>query len=259
MAQDDSVDKQQKNDWIRANVGESYTQAFDIRKVMYRIQNFDLPFKRGVRVEQFLMFFATLALCFIFYFVILSPVFSIIGFSLPWTFILAYFLIPPIMLSIRIGKPMPHGKSIFGSLTSWLRFKLDDEWHRRGMPMKKAPNTKAQGNYLRTWTVDPRYSGIEEAQDLPATEFLEYSRIELPDQRQVILTLEELKQEEERLAAKKFLEKDDDFYDRLYGMGSIGAVNEEDLLKDDYESDDLEEDNDVRVDDEYIAQILARK
>lgn len=224
---EDAIDKEHRSTWISNNIGISYTQAFDIRKVMYRIQNFDLPFKRGVRVEQFLMFFAALLLSFISYFVIISPIFGFLHFNAPWSLVAVYFLAPAILLSIRIGKPMPHAKSIFGTVTSYLRYKLDDEWHRRGMPMRKAPNMRAQGNYLRTWTVDPAFAGFEEPNDLPATDFLEYSRIDLPDRKQSILTPEELKAEEARRRSKRFLEHDEDFYDRIYNSSVSGGVTSE--------------------------------
>lgn len=253
-SKEDVVDKENRTTWISNNIGVSYTQAFDIRKVMYRIQNMDLPFKRGIRVEQFLMFFFALMLAFIVYYILISPILSLLGISLPFTFLLVYFLAPPILLSIRIGKPMPHGKTIFGTVISWLRFKLDDQWHRRGMPMKKEPNLKAQGNYLRTWTVDPRYAGLEEPNDLPATEFLQYSRIELPDSRQVILTPDQLKAEEERIAGRRILEGDSDFYKRLYGDGIMGGIHDDEL-----DTKDLASEDDYRVDDEYIERILAGK
>lgn len=230
---DDAIDKKQRNDWLVANVGTSYTQAFDIRQVMYRIQNMDLPFRRGIRVEQFLMFFAMVAVMFILWFVVLSPLFGWIGIALPWTFILVFFLAPPILMTVRIGKPLPHGKSIFGTATSWIRYRLDDEWHRRGMPQRYKPNLRAQGNYLRTWTVDPQFAGVEEVNDLPATEFVEYSRMELPDDRQIIYTPEQLAAEETRRASKKIMESEESYMERVYGA-HIRESDQSELTEEDF-------------------------
>jgi len=203
--QNSEVEKKALDEWVQTRLGESYTQAFNIRKVMYRIQNMDLPFKRGIRVEQFLAFFLGLILAFVVWSLLLSPLLSLLDIQLPWTFIALYFLGPPFLLSARMGKPMPHQKSIQGTVMTFLRYSLDDVWHRRGMPVNHGPDPELEGNYLRVWTVDPAFVGIESEREKPATEFMDPVPQDLPDHK-VSFT------EKEKV---KILEADDEFEQRI--------------------------------------------
>lgn len=138
----------------------SYSGAFQIRKVMYRVQDVDLPFRRGLRVEQFLVFLLVVFISFVAYQLLISPVLSLIG--IPENFMLAALIVlgPATMASVRVGQPMPHNKTIPGTIMSFLSYHLDDEWHRRGMPVPRSVTpdlNEVEGNYLRTWAVDPMY------------------------------------------------------------------------------------------------------
>lgn len=204
--------------WVQANMGESFTQAFNIRKVMYRIQDVDLPFKRGIRVEQFLMFLGAFVVTFIVNNLLIYPIFRLIGLSLPVTFHLILWLVFPIFMAVRIGKPMPHQKTITGMASSFIRYSLDDRWHCRGLPMRAAPTTGLEGNYLRTWTVDPAYAGVEAPSDLPASEFVIYSNMDLPDGA--------VRLPGEVIEKKGILEDEDAFLDRLTARSNIGSTTE---------------------------------
>lgn len=201
-------------EWTRVNMGESYTQAFNIRQVMYRIQDLDLPFKRGIRVEQFLMFLGAFIVTLIFNSIIVLPLFRIAGLKIPPTFHLILWLAFPVFMAVRVGKPMPYEKTITGTAASFLRYNLDDRWHCRGLPMAALPHTGMQGNYLRTWTVDPAYAGVESPNDLPATEFAMYSNLVFPD--------EPVRLPEEIVQKKGILEDDESFMDRLTGSSNVG-------------------------------------
>lgn len=200
-------------------MGTSYTEAFNIRKVMYRLQDIDLPFKRGIPVEQFVTFIMVFFLMFVINNIVLASILNIIGIQMPWTFWLVLYVAPPIMASIRIGKPMPHKKSIGGTMSSVLRSALDDDWDCRGMPYGKEPNTGLQGVYLRTWTVDPAYAGVEAPNDLPASQFREYENLHFPDSKVLLPGTKVYKE--------RILESDDEFYERLFALNNIGGVKQE--------------------------------
>ena len=216
MPEKEPVDHQAE--WVKANMGESFTQAFDIRQVMYRIQDVDLPFKRGIRVEQFLMFFGAFLVTFVLNNVIVYPIMGLLGIKLPPTFHIALWLALPIFSAVRIGKPMPQNKTISGTAASFLRYYLDDRWHCRGLPMKEAPQSGLQGNYYRTWTVDPAYAGVESPGDIPATEFTLYTNLDLPDGR-VMLPGEVVEK-------KRILEDEEEFLDRLTARDNIGSTED---------------------------------
>lgn len=220
MAEQNNQAQDRLGAWVESNMGASYTQAFNIRKVMYRIQDVDLPFKRGIRVEQFVTFIVVFFLTFAVMNILVNPILLAIGLALPWTFQALFYLAPPIAASIRIGKPMPHNKSIGGTMMSWIRSGLDDEWDARGMPVGKAPDTGVQGNYLRTWTVDPAYAGVEHPTDLPATDFKEYENLDFPDTK-VVLPGSSRKR-------IQIIEDEDEFLNRLLALDMLGNVRDDD-------------------------------
>lgn len=219
MADEQSdVEKEALNAWLQNNVGESYTEAFKIRKVMYRIQDMDLPFRRGIRTEQFITFFVVLIILFILWAIVVSPLLGAAGISLPWTFIALYFLIPPFLLSSRMGKPMPYQKSIQGTIISFLRDFLDDKWHCRGMPHKGEIEPEYEGNYMRTWTVDPKYVGLESDREQPAVEFEHPDEHVFPDRKVKFDT---------GLKRRRVVETDDEFNERIMGGISGGDTQQQ--------------------------------
>lgn len=227
MTEQNTQPKDRLGEWVESNMGASYTQAFNIRKVMYRVQDVDLPFKRGIRVEQFVTFIVVFFLTFAIMSILVNPILLATGIVLPWTFTALFYLAPPFVASIRIGKPMPHNKSIGGTMMSVLRSTLDDEWDARGMPVGKAPDTGAQGTYLRTWTVDPAYAGVEHSSDLPSTDFKEYENLDFPDTK---VTLPGTGRKRVQI-----IEDEDEFLTRLLALDMLGNVREDDGTIKDYD------------------------
>ncbi len=135
-------------------VARSYTGFFAVRKRIRKIQDITLPFKRGVGLEQFVVFFAGIVALLIGYGLIIAPITSLFGIHLAWQFYLLYFLGPAVALSMRIGKPMAHAKSIPGTVSSWLRDALDDPVHRRGIPTRSGHQPDSQLHYARMWVAD---------------------------------------------------------------------------------------------------------
>ena len=139
----------------RGLIAHSYSNFFKIRKRMRKVQDITLPFRRGLGVEQFVTFLlALLALLFI-YGTLLAPLFALTDVSPGWRFYLLYFLGPSVLLGMRVGKPMKSGKSIPGTVRSWLRKTLDDPVHRRGVPLRRRPVSGPRIHYLRTWQAHP--------------------------------------------------------------------------------------------------------
>lgn len=133
-------------------VAHSYTNFFKIRKRIRRIQDIPLPFKRGLGTDQFVTFILVFIVLAIINFAILSPIFSLFSIQMEWSFYLVYFLAPPVIAAQKIGSPMPNGKSIPGTAFSYLRAKLDDPIHRRGMPLGKVSPRGKRLHYVREWT-----------------------------------------------------------------------------------------------------------
>lgn len=215
-------EKQEENDWVMANIGESYTDAFRVRKVMYRINDLDLPFRNGVRQEQFIAFilgfFFNLAFLFIFIYPLIKIFYS--GhIAIRFHLILLFAL--PTLLAMRIGKPTPTGKTLPGRFMTWLRNFLDDEWHRRGRPIPHTPldENDIQGNYQRTWYVDPAFAGVEEPKDQPISVFATYAHQDLPDNIKQVLP------QKERRERKRILESEEEFIARLQSNSTLGEVD----------------------------------
>lgn len=139
----------------RGLIAHSYSSFFKIRKRMRKVQDITLPFRRGVGVEQFFTFFLVLIVLVIVHFTLLSPLFSLLGWDLNWQFYLVFFLGPAFLAASRAGKPMKSGKTIPGSVRSWLRKLLDDPVHRRGVPQRRRPVVGRRLHFMRPWQAHP--------------------------------------------------------------------------------------------------------
>lgn len=140
-------------------IAYSYTNFFKIKKRMRRIQDIVIPLREGISVEQFLTFFGTLAVMGALYGLFIAPLVAIFGMDLGWQFFLFWYLLPAVLASQRISKPMPHSKTISGALGSWVRNKLDDPVHRRGTPLAKRPREGKAMHYQREFTLHPQFAG----------------------------------------------------------------------------------------------------
>ncbi|GAB3856426.1 hypothetical protein ACFPIJ_58680 [Dactylosporangium cerinum] len=139
----------------RGLIAHSYSNFFKIRKRMRKVQDISLPFRRGLGVEQFVTFLLALVVLLFLYGTLIAPLFALTGVSPGWRFYLLYFLGPSVLLGMRVGKPMKSGKSIPGTVRSWLRKVLDDPVHRRGVPLRRRPITGPRIHFLRTWQAHP--------------------------------------------------------------------------------------------------------
>lgn len=150
MSEDDALD-------ARGLIAHSYSTFFKVRKRMRKIQDLQLPFRRGVGIEQVMTFLLVLVLLLIIYATFLMSLFSVLGWSPPWQFYVLYFFGPPLLAGSRIGRPMKSGKTIFGTVRSYLRKLLDDPVHRRGMPLRNRPQTRLTAHFMRVWQADPTF------------------------------------------------------------------------------------------------------
>jgi len=140
-------------------IAYSYTNVFKIKKRMRRIQDIVIPLREGISVEQFMTFFAALAVMGILYAIFAAPIVTIFHAELGWQFFLLWYLTPAVLASQRISKPMPNSKTIPGALGSWLRSKLDDPVHRRGVPLPRRPRTGKALHFQREFTLHPQFAG----------------------------------------------------------------------------------------------------
>jgi hypothetical protein len=140
-------------------IAYSYTNFFKIKKRMRRIQDIVIPLREGISVEQFLTFFGTLAVMGILYGMFVAPIVNIFGIDLGWQFFLFWYPLPAVLASQRISKPMPNSKTISGALGSWMRNKLDDPIHRRGVPLPGRPRGGKVMHFQREFTLHPQFAG----------------------------------------------------------------------------------------------------
>lgn len=132
----------------------SYTNLFNIRRRVRKINDLYIPLRNGVAPEQFFAFFGTLFFLIIAWFVIIGPVLNLLTSDIGLQIYALYFLGPPILMAQKIGKPMPNAKSISGWARSKLRWRLDDRVHRRGIPIAARNDPGRQFQYLRVWEPD---------------------------------------------------------------------------------------------------------
>lgn len=139
----------------RGLIAHSYSSFFKIRKRMRKIQDISLPFRRGLGVEQFVTFLLVLFVLLVIYGTLLSPLINLAGWNLTWQFYLVYFFGPAFLAASRAGKPMKSGKTIPGTVRSWLRKLLDDPVHRRGVPLRRRPAVGRRLHFMRVWQAHP--------------------------------------------------------------------------------------------------------
>lgn len=140
--------------------GMSYDSFFSIEKRVRKIQDIHIPTRSGVTVPQVQTFFLVLVLSFLFQVLILGQVMSLLGIPGHWLLFVLVVLGPPFLCSWRVVRPMPHGKSIPGTVQSMLGFHLDDTVHRRGRPVKtpKQPADAFVQHYQRDWTINQEFA-----------------------------------------------------------------------------------------------------
>jgi hypothetical protein len=197
---------------------------------MRKLQDISLPFRRGVGVEQFITFILVIIVLLIVYGTLVAPLLSLTHTHLNWQFYLLYFLGPATLAGSRVGKPMKSGKTISGSIRSWTRKRLDDPVHRRGVPLRRRPVTKARIHYWRVWQAHPML-----ARHLPAGSMYEEKpvdragRVDIDDWLERVVT--------SRLDRKPVnAESEEDAWRRRV-RGTTGRV----VLPDDFDGDQAHE------------------
>lgn len=155
MADDDDIDLEAEGLY-----GMSYDSFFAIDKRVRKIQDLHIPTRAGLTVPQIMTFFFVLVISFLLYVLVIGQILSLLGISLGWMGLLVFVLGPPILCSWRVTKPMPHGKSIPGTVQSYVKYYMDDEVHRRGrpVPLPKQPDDQFVQHYMRDWTVNREFA-----------------------------------------------------------------------------------------------------
>lgn len=141
----------------------SYDALWSVQKRLRKINDLAIPTRRGLSTQQIGSFLVTFIFSIITYGLVAVPVMSLLGIPRDPRIMLAWLLVPSFLVAQQIAKPMAYSKSISGSLTSWLRYHLDDPVHRRGMPIASPamPADERRIHYLRRWDMAEPYTAIE--------------------------------------------------------------------------------------------------
>lgn len=141
-------------------IGHSYDTLFSIRKRIRKINDLVIPFRKGLTHSQIGTGLAVFVIQIITFGMLVVPFIGLFGgANAPWQLTATWILVPPVLAAQNIVKPMPHGKSIPGTVQSLLRFLLDDPIHRRGLPIAtpKQPYREKVVHYQREWVAFEEY------------------------------------------------------------------------------------------------------
>lgn len=140
-------------------VAVSYDNFFAIEKRIRKFQDFHVPTRQGLATSQIGTFFVVFFVSAFVYLFILAPIFSFVHIPHGWRVMLLFVFGPPVVAAWRVTRPMPHGKTIPGTAKSWIRYALDDRYHRRGVPVptNKRPSAKFIQHYLREFVVSEEF------------------------------------------------------------------------------------------------------
>lgn len=141
-------------------VANSYDSFFNIDKRIRKFQDIYVPTRAGLGTNQIITFFIVLVFSFLFQVLILGQIMSLLGIPGHWFLFTLVVFGPPILCAWRVTKPMPHGKTILGTVQSALTYYLDDPVHRRGRPVKEAkrPHEEFVQHYIRDWSVNQEFA-----------------------------------------------------------------------------------------------------
>lgn len=134
-------------------VAHSYDALFSGQRRIRKISDLQIPIRAGLAHSQIavgaLVFFVQVLLLGF----IVAPLFALLRFDAPWWFPILWIFGPVVLVAQRVVKPMPHGKGIADTLTSWLRMVFDDPVHARGrgVPRKEQPQDIPVVHYQREW------------------------------------------------------------------------------------------------------------
>lgn len=144
-------------------LAHSYDSLFSVRKRLRKINDLTLPTRRGLGTSQIGAFMVVFIFSVITYGLFLVPALGLLHIDRDPRILLAWVLIPSFLVAQRIAKPMEFGKTIPGTINSFLRFHLDDPLHRRGLPVPTPtlPPEHRAIHYQRTWEMAAPYAAIE--------------------------------------------------------------------------------------------------
>lgn len=159
MSEDSSSGRKEEDLEAMGLIAHSYDALFSIRKRIRKVSDLEIPLRNGLTMAQIGTGILVLFLQVIIFGVFIVPLFGIFGASPPWQLTALWVLGPPILAGQNIIKPMPHGKSIPGTVQSMIRFWLDDPLHRRGLPVPtpKQPHGETLVHYQREWVAFAEY------------------------------------------------------------------------------------------------------
>lgn len=142
-------------------VANSYDALFQVRKRIRKINDITLPVRAGLATNQIGVGILVFIIAVITYGFIGLPIMGLLGIDPGWQILVLWLLVPPVLAGQRIAKPMQYGKSIGGTITSWMRFHLDDPVHRRGVPIPtpKQPADIPVLHHQREWVMAEDLAG----------------------------------------------------------------------------------------------------
>lgn len=155
MAEDQDIDLEAEGLY-----GLSYDSFFAIDKRVRKIRDLHIPGRSGLSVPSIITFFIVLFFSLLFQVFVFGQLMSLFGIPGHWMLFTLVVLGPPVLCSWRVTKPMPHGKTIPGTVQSHLTYWMDDEVHRRGLPVKSPwqPSNEYVQHYQRDWTVNQEFA-----------------------------------------------------------------------------------------------------
>jgi len=142
----------------QALIVENYTDVSRISKRVRKIHDMVIPLRRGLGQDQVVAGFLTLVALAIIFFTLIRPTLQLLNVQPNWVMYVIYFVGPVILVGQKISAPMPSGKTISGTMTSFMRFHMDDPIHRRGIPQPKRPARGRRLHYAREWVPSNGYT-----------------------------------------------------------------------------------------------------
>lgn len=147
-------------------IAHSYDSLFSIRKIIRKINDIQIPVKHGLATNQIGAFILGFVVSIVLYGLIVVPMLNLFGIDRSVWITIGCLFGPPFLLAQRIAKPMAYGKTIGGTMSSLLRYLLDDRVHRRGLPVPtpRQPIDLPVQHYQRTWVMAEELAHDEPAE-----------------------------------------------------------------------------------------------
>lgn len=163
-------------------IASSYDALFAVRKKVRKINDLSLPTREGITVNQIGVALVMFLVSSILLGFIIQPLFRLLHIQMTWWLLLLFLFGPSVLAAQRVTKPMAYGKSITGTLTSLMRYWLDDPVHRRGLPIKTParPWNVPILHYQREWVMAEAYAPYVQGEGDYSDEETEYRMTKTP-------------------------------------------------------------------------------